>query len=98
MIRGTTPLNIFTVDEDLTNADVIYITYKQNNNVAIEKSLPDIQVTSDTLTVRLTQEDTLNLEPREVSIQIRARFADGTAIASNVIQTTATKVLKDGVI
>lgn len=98
MIRGTTPLNIFNVDVDLTTAEVIYITYKQNNNVVIEKSIEDIAVTDKTLTVRLTQEETLKLTERAVEIQIRARFADGTAIASNIIKTTASEILKDGVI
>ena len=98
MIRGTTPLNIFNVDVDLTTAEVIYITYKQNNNVVIEKSIGDIAVTDKTLTVRLTQDETLQLAEREVEIQIRARFPNGTAIASNIIKTTASRVLKDGVI
>lgn len=31
MFRGTTPTNIFNVNVDLTNAEVIYITYSQQN-------------------------------------------------------------------
>lgn len=98
MYRGTTPTNIFNVDIDLTNAEVIYITYKQQNKVVIEKTKDDITVTTETLTVKLTQDETLKLTEREVEIQIRARFSDGTALASNIIKTTANKILKDGVI
>ena len=98
MFRGTTPTNIFNVDLDLTTAEVIYITYKQNNRVVFEKDINDITVTSKALTVRLSQDDTLKLEEREVEIQIRARFPDETAVASNIIKTTASRILKDGVI
>lgn len=98
MFRGTTPTNIFNVDIDLTNAEVIYITYKQQNKVVIEKTKDDITATTETLTVKLTQDETLKLTEREVEIQIRARFSDGTALASNIIKTTASKILKDGVI
>lgn len=98
MFRGTTPTNIFNVDLDLTTAEVIYITYKQNNRVVFEKDINDITVTSEALTVRLSQDDTLKLEEREVEIQIRARFPDETAVASNIIKTTASRILKDGVI
>lgn len=98
MFRGTTPTNVFNVDVDLTNAEVIYITYKQQNKVVFEKTKDDITATAQTLTVKLTQEETLKLTEREVEIQIRARFSDGTALASNIIKTTASKILKDGVI
>lgn len=98
MYRGTTPLNIFTVDADLTTAEVIYITYKQGCQVVIEKDIDEIEVTADKLTVRLSQEDTLKFDYREVEIQIRARYPDETAIASNIIKTTVEHILKDGVI
>lgn len=96
MYRGTTPTNMFTVDIDLTTATKIYITYKQQDRVAIEKSLPDIEVASDKLTVILTQEDTLKLAPGKVDMQIRALFPDHTAVASDIIETTAERILKDG--
>ena len=98
MIRGTTPINHFNVDLDLTEADVIYITYKQNGKVAFEKEKSDIAVTAERLSVKLSQADTLKLDAREVEIQIRARFPDGNAVASNIIKTTASRILKDGVI
>lgn len=98
MVRGTTPTNIFSVNVDLRNADVIYISYSQQKRVVFEKTKADILVTENTLTVTLTQEETLALADREVEIQIRARYLDGTAIASRIITTTAGAVLKDGVI
>lgn len=102
MRKGTTPTNVFTTDQDLSDADVVYITYKQKNTVMVEKDKDDITFASDsdtyTMTVRLTQAETLSFNELPIEIQIRARWADGTAIASNIVSTNAKEVLKDGVI
>ena len=99
MRRGTTPTHEFTTDIDLSTADKIYITYKQGGVVKLEKALPDITVTPTKLIVTLTQEETLSFSINKgVEIQIRALLIGGEAIASNVITTTAQKILKEGVI
>ena len=98
MIRGTTPTNIFNVDADLTTASAVYITYEQDGVTAFEKTLEDILVEANKLTVTLTQEETLSLKEKDVRIQIRAKYPDGSAIASNIIITTAGAILKKGVI
>lgn len=99
MRRGTTVENTFTTDIDLTSAEVIYITYKQKNRKVIEKNIDDITVTSDSLVVYLSQTDTLALMAKvPVDVQIRARFASGSAVASNVMTTTVDEILKEGVI
>ena len=98
MRRGTTPTHEFTTDIDLTTANEIYITYKQGGKVRVEKKLPDITVTAEKLTVDLTQEETLAFNISDnVEIQIRA-LTGTNAIASNVINTKAQKILKEGVI
>lgn len=97
--RGTTPTHKFEVDVDLTQAEVIYITYKQGSKVIIEKDISSITVTDDMLEVELSQEDTLAFkQTKDVEIQIRARFLDGHAIKSNIMVTDVSKVLKEGVI
>ena len=98
MIRGTTPTNIFNVDADMRTASAIYITYDQDGTTIFEKELEDITVEEKKLTVTLTQEETLKLKPMKTRIQIRAKFPDDSAIASNIIETTASAILKDGVI
>lgn len=99
MIRYTTPTHIFNVNIDLTNAEVIYLTYKQNGNTTVEKTKSDMEITDKTVTVTLTQEDTGKFIFGEmVEIQIRAKFYDSTAVASNIMRTTVERVLKDGVI
>lgn len=103
MYRGTTPTNTFTSELDLSNAVVVYITYKQNKQVVFEKGKEDITFSSDdsnyVMSIELTQEETLKLSPNNsVAIQIRARFADGNAVASNIITTSVAQILKEGVI
>ena len=98
MFRGTTPTNTFTTNLDLSTAEVIYITYQQNGQDIIEKNINDITFGEGSLSVELTQEDTLKLSDREVLIQIRAKFPNGKAVASNIIKTPAEMILKDGVI
>ena len=99
MRRGTTPTHTFKSPVDFTTVDVIYVTYSQDGRKIIEKSKEDIEITEDTLTVTLSQTDTLAFSTiGEVEIQVRAKFPDGSALASNVIKTQACKILKEGVI
>lgn len=99
MRRGTTPTHIFTTDVDLTDAVVIYITYKQGGQTVLEKTVDALTVTETQITTKLTQEETLAFSINgQVEIQIRARFEDGSAIASQVMRTTANVILKEGVI
>ena len=100
MKRGTTPTHIFTVDVDLTQATVIYLTYKQGSTTVIERDKTEMTVTSDSITVELTQEETLALNTSNaIQIQIRAGFNDGSRIASDILTISpAGEILKDGVI
>lgn len=100
MRRGTTPTHIFGTDVDLTDAEVIYITYRQGNKNVLEKTKDDfISLTADEIRLELSQTDTLGFSASgSVDIQIRARFPDGAAIASQVIHTSANVILKEGVI
>lgn len=97
MRRGTTPLHTFHTDTDLTDATVLYLTYKQAGKTVVEKSKDDLTIREDAVEVKLSQTDTLSfILGARVRIQIRAGFADGSRIASNIIETTAEEILKDG--
>jgi hypothetical protein len=102
MYRGTTPSNIFTSDLDLSAAEVVYITYKQNGNTVFEKDINDITFSTNetngycVMTVELTQAETLAFINANVVVQIRARFADGRAVASNTVVAPVKEILKDG--
>lgn len=96
MYRGTTPINIFRTDVDLTNASVLFITYKQNGKIVLEKSIDEVKIQKEIVTVSLSQKETLLFTEGIVTIQIRAKFPDGSTIASNLIRTSAKEILKEG--
>lgn len=97
MTRGTTPTHTFTTDTDLTSATVLYITYQQGGKTVVEKTLDECTVTSESVTVVLTQAETLCFSDElPVKIQIRAGFEDGSRIASRIIAADVAKILKDG--
>ena len=99
MRRGTTPTHTFTTDVNLTTAEVLYITYEQGDKEIIEKDIDDVTIASDKVTTTLTQEETLKVKPHgTVKIQIRARLANGEAVASNIMTASPEDILKDGVI
>lgn len=96
MYRGTTPTHIFRTDVDLTKASVLFISYEQNGAIVLEKTRKEIEIKKDKLLVCLSQRETLLFSEGIVVIQIRAKFPDGSAIASDIIRTTAQEILKDG--
>ena len=98
MFRGTTPTNTFGVDIDCTTAEQIYITYAQNKKTVVEKTIDDVTVTPEEISVVLTQEETLRFRESDVEIQIRVKFPDGKAMACDIIKTPAKRILKEGVI
>ena len=67
MRRGTTPTHTFHTDLDLSQAEAIYVTYAQEVGggeieVVAEYTLDNgVEVDGDTITVTLTEEDTLKM-------------------------------------
>lgn len=97
MIRGTTPTHVFETDVDLTGAEEIYITYKQGSTV-VEKVMADCDVTAESVSVNLTQAETLLFREGgfRAQVQIRVKFPDGSALASNIIPIDISPILKQG--
>ena len=99
MRRGTTPTHIFKTKVDLRDAIEMFITYKQNSEIKVEKTIADITIEEEQLTTTLTQEETLEFSTLgSVEIQVRVKFADGKALASNIIKRPAGAILKEGII
>ena len=101
MRRGSTPVNVFELDIDLHDATV-FVSYEQDRAVVVEKTNEDLIFAQDdqtyTISLNLSQEDTLKFHPGKVEIQIRYVFPSGTADASDIIPTTFERIIKDGVI
>lgn len=99
MRRGTTPTHIFKTKVDLTQASEMFITYKQNSEIKVEKSIGDITIEEEQLKTTLTQAETLTFSTLgSVEIQVRVKFPDGKALASNIIKRPAGAILKEGII
>ncbi|MBP3647191.1 MAG: hypothetical protein J6K55_12300 [Clostridia bacterium] len=99
MIRGTTPTLVFTLPFEAQQLEEAYISFAQNGKVVLEKTLSDCTSHQNTLTVRLTQEETLKLKTDvNTEIQIRARTIAEEAVASDIIRVPTGRILKDGVI
>ena len=112
MRRGTTPTHTFKLNLSLEGLETLYVTYQQNGETIVEKALGDDGVSVDTensiITVKLSQAETLLFSSNEwdkyapgynenrVRIQVRLGFEDGTRLASNIMNTTAEEILKDG--
>lgn len=99
MRRGTTPTHTFKTPIDLTGVSEIFMTYAQSGRKVLEKTKDDIEITAEELKITLTQTDTLAFSTiGDVEIQCRAKFPDGSVVASQIIKTQACKILKEGVI
>lgn len=99
MYRGTTPTLTFTFTEAISTMSEVWITFKQSNKEVFTKVLDDCTISgAHDLVLVLTQEDTLALSSGYLEIQIRVRYADGTAGASDIIKSSIERILKDGVI
>lgn len=101
MIRGTTPTLEFTMPFDTSLIAELYITITQNGATALEKTLSDCNCNDTSVSLTLTQEDTLRLEQKPYlnsEMQIRVRTIAGEALASNVMSIYVGRILKEGVI
>ena len=98
MWRGTTPTHTFTLPENIRVQDftVIYITYSQNGSPVLEKEKADMTLEGNVIRLNFSQADSLLFGAGPVKIQLRAKTADGKAVASEIVTTTAKEVLKDG--
>ena len=99
MFRGTTPTLIFNLPFDPSSLTEVFITFVQDKEMKVEKTIQDCDLLSEERAIKckLTQEETLVLDAdKYVQIQIRAKMKDGTAVASDIIETFVAKILKDG--
>lgn len=106
IIRGTTPTLTFHVKNEQLNLDEIaeiWITFRTKAGVKIQdKTFTKDDVTIDaqehTIELFLTQEDTLAFADPNTVVQLRVRFNDDLAYASNIMGVQIGHILKEGVI
>ena len=103
MYRGTTPSITFKIntDIDLSELAVCYITLKSiEKDKAATFDLSDIIVDTElkTLTLALSQEETLAFSKGVIYVQIRLRTNEDLAYASQIKEIKMNDILMDGVI
>jgi len=102
MYQGTTPTLIFKLKDmtlNLTNAVEIWVTLKLSPYIkTFDISRCSVDNTNKTISVTLSQEETLELPVSKLDSQIRILLANGTALATNIVKIDVNKVLKGGVI
>lgn len=96
MIRATTPTLVLTLTGDntldITQADNVYVTMMQFGE-PLTKTGEDLELTAKTITLHLTQQETLLfVEDVPVSIQINW-IADGERFATPIHQITVGRQL-----
>ena len=100
MIRGTTPTLTFTLPMAVSTLSEYWVTVSQHyDNIRIDHDSSDCTASGSTITVALTQEETLRLVPdKPVYIQLRVLTSGGDAMASEAFRTTVADVLREEVI
>ena len=99
MRRGTTPVITFNTDLDLSEVEELFVTFSQNGETIVEKNKEEVVIDDSKIIVSLSQKDTLkfSLDSNDiVSVQIRTKFKNETAIASNILKIRVKEILKDG--
>ena len=97
MIRGTTPTLEFGFPFDVGLIEKVSIVLCQYGTVIIEKTLNDCIADGQTMTVKLSQAETLKLsDRRKTDIQVRVKMVDGNALASDIFHEDTYRILKDG--
>lgn len=99
MYRGTTPtLQVRVTGVDVSELSGIYLTIRQGD-AEITKGRDDIILESgNTISARLSQEDTLRFAKGHAWVQLRATTKGGLALASEIKVLPVEEILKDGVI
>ena len=97
--KGCTCKHTFAIPFTENQISAIFITYQQDQVTKIEKELSDCEFADGTVSVKLSQEDTLKFDDNAIiKIQIRVKLISGAVTKSEIIETFTDDVLKDGVI
>lgn len=101
MIRGTTPTLVFHVQENVKVLEMkqIWVTLKASQT-EMTFDIDDLILNGDdnTITIHMTQEDTLSFRGGPIKMQIRVLTKNDKAMASKIMSTDLSGILRDGVI
>lgn len=93
MRQGTTPTIQITINDiDLNEMQNTYVVFEQNGYI-LKKESSDLDIEGNTISVSLSQEETLNFKEGTCNIQLRMITKGGVAIASPIKTTKVYRVL-----
>ena len=94
MVQATTPTFILTLPNtvDLSLAANIYFSLKQGK-VEIQKENDALVVDGQTVSVYLTQAETLQLSAGSAQLQLNWTYANGSRACSNIVSVNVTENL-----
>ena len=98
--RGTTPTLVLKFTEpslDLTVAANVYVTFRYGSN-QLTKTGADLTIAPKTISVSLSQEETLQFPEGIISIQANWTGSDGFRAASEIANFTWSKQLLNEVL
>lgn len=101
MIRGTTPRHVFEFKdvEDISNLKEITITYEQNGELVLYKTLSNLVIDGNIASFRLTQEEALAFEERTpVEVQVKILDEDDNVYASRIFTIPVLKILDEAIL
>lgn len=99
MFRGTTPTLEFVLPFNTDLLENILMTVAQKNVPIINKTIADATLSENTVTIQLSQADTLKLNNKyDAHVQLRVRTKNDEAMASDIFRVAVSQILKDGVI
>lgn len=96
--RGTTQSIEIDVPYDTRLLSKVYVTFTQEGALVLEMDVADVMLGEGKIWIPMQQADTLAFSPGFATMQIRALFSDGSAIATDAMTYRIVDALKEGVI
>lgn len=98
-MRGSTPVQSFKTPLKKDDVKTLSVTYVQDGVVVIKKKRVDVEVQDYKITFRLTQEETLMFNDKNmIEIQVKMKDTSDILHISNIIRRSAKRVLDEDVI
>lgn len=99
MIRGTTPIHIFHLPIETSTLKEVRITYQQLGRDLIEKTETDVEMEGTTISLTLTQEETLKfVNGQKVRLQVKVLTTGNVVLASPVKELSVSEILNEEVL
>ena len=102
IIRGTTPTIVINVksEVDFSEVTAIWVYISQMGIVKVNKEIDDVVFDQEhmTITLKLTQDDTLSLYTGEALFQIRLLLESETALATVATRIFIEEIYREGII